>query len=660
MSASSRRLRVLRAVILALVLTLLGRLWQIQLVNGQAYAAKAATERYRDQLVPATRGQILDAEGQPLATNNVELTVTVNPTKLGNQPDGGSQTLARLARLLSTTVPALQDHLRVCSAKVGQPCWNGSPYQPIPVATGVNPRVALQIMELPTQYPAVAVQPTAVRSYPPATSTAAAQLVGYLGPLTQADLASPRYRNDLSTDLIGRDGLEASYDAALRGKDGVTKLAVNHLGQPVRVVSQTPPTPGDTLATSIVGPLQQAVEQAITTAATSAGPQATASGVVLDARTGRVMAMANYPSYNPNEWNGGAGISLANYQALVNGPGHPLINDAIGGEWAPGSTFKVISASAAVTDDGDSINGLYDCPSTVDIDGLVLSNNGEPNYGAITLAQSLIQSCDTVFYNLGQQEYYADQARIARGLPPQENTLHMAQHYGLGQPTGVDLPGESPGRLVGRAGLVAEWKANKANWCAGAKRRTPGTYLQRLDAEDCADGYQFTPAFAAEFEFGQFQTAVTPIQMACVYAAIANGGTVFSPRVGEKLIAPDGEVAQEITPPVRGHLPVAPATLAYLRNALSGVTADPSGTAYGSYLGFPLSQVPVAGKTGTAQVQGKLSTSWFDSFAPANNPKYVVVVVVGNSGYGATYAAPATRAIYDSLFGLEGHPKLVP
>lgn len=660
MSASSRRLRVLRAVILALVVTLLGRLWQLQLVNGQAYAAKAATERYRNQLVPATRGQILDSAGQPLATNNVQLTVTVDPTKLASQPDGGLAALTRLATLLSTTVPALRERLRLCTAKVGQPCWNGSPYQPIPVATGVSQQAALQILELPSQYPAAAVQPTAVRSYPAATAAAAAQLVGYLGPLSAADLSKPRYRNDLSTDLVGRDGLEESYDAALRGQDGVTTLAVNHLGHPVRTVSKRPPVPGDNLVTSINGPLQQVVEGAVASAARSAGPQATSSGVVLDAQTGRVIAMANYPTYNPNEWNGGQGISAAAYRALIAGPGHPLIDEAISGEYTPGSTFKVISTAAAVTGDGDPLNGLYDCPATVNIDGLVLANNGEPGYGAMTLAEALIRSCDTVYYNLGQQEYFADQARIAKGQPPQENMLHMARAFGLGSVTGVDLPGESAGRVVGRAGLLAQWKANKANWCAGAARRPKGSYLQRLDQEDCVDGFQFTPAFAAEFAFGQFETAITPLQMATAYAALANGGTVFAPRVAARLVAPSGAVAQRITPPVRGHLPVPAATLAYIRNALAGVVADPAGTAYGAYIGYPDAQYPVAGKTGTAQVQGKNSTGWFASFAPANNPRYVVVVVVANSGYGASFAAPATRTIYDSIFGVEGHRRLVP
>jgi penicillin-binding protein 2 len=210
-----------------------------------------------------------------------------------------------------------------------------------------------------------------------------------------------------------------------------------------------------------------------------------------------------------------------------------------------------------------------------------------------------------------------------------------------------------------REWLYYFWKDNAhqgQNWCKYG--RANGSYIQQIEYEDCISGNIWEPGQAVDAAIGQGYVSVTPLQLANAYAALANGGTLYSPRIGEALLSPDGKVVQKITPPVLGHLPVAPATLAYIRNALQGVVT--SGTAAGAFAGFPLGTVCVAGKTGTAEVVGKLATSVFASFAPCNNPKFVVIMMIPNSGFGADVSAPAVRQIWDGIYGLQGQKAGLP
>jgi penicillin-binding protein 2 len=231
--------------------------------------------------------------------------------------------------------------------------------------------------------------------------------------------------------------------------------------------------------------------------------------------------------------------------------------------------------------------------------------------------------------------------------------------WGFGKPTGIDLPTESNGTIPTRQWLYWLWHDNAhqgQDWCKGGS--ATGSYVQRIEYQDCQSGYTWEPGQAAIAAIGQGYITVTPLQLANAYAALANGGTLYSPRIAEALISPSGHVATRITPPVLAHVPASAYTLAYIRNALAGVVT--SGTAAGAFAGFPLNKVCVAGKTGTAQLFGKNATSVFASFAPCNNPKYVVVVMLPNSGYGADAAAPAVRQIYDGIFGLEKQKAALP
>jgi penicillin-binding protein 2 len=582
--------------------------------------------------------------------------------KLSN---GGTAVLRRLAILLNMKQSTMLREVRLCTVKVGQPCWSGSPYQPIPVATNVSSKVALEVLEDKRLYPGVSAAIQSVTRYEQPISTDLSQVVGYLQPITASELKS----EDLpgagfsGVDEVGQAGLEQEYDKELRGLPGVTKLAVNAAGQVTGTLSRVKPTAGDFLVTSINSRLQgdvySALANAVHTSQYAGSPTKNGGAAVVMSTTGRVLAMASYPTYNPAVWT--HGISQAEFKKLFSlSDGEPVLNRATQGQYAPGSTFKVTSVAAAVAA-GYSINGEYDCPATVTIGGHAYANDGSPSLGPMSLSEALIVSCDTVFYELAYDIYLRDHVSkddVTSPSYPVQEMQKMELAWGFGRDTGVDLPEENPGSIPTREWLYYFWKDNAhtgQDWCKNG--RANGSYPQQIEYQDCLYGNVWTAGQSVIASIGQGYISVTPLQLARAYVALANGGTLYSPRVGEALITPTGKV-DKITPPVAGHLPVAKSTLAYIRQALAGVVT--SGTAASVFGGFPLSQVCVAGKTGTAQVQGNQSTSVFASFAPCDHPKFVVIVMIPNSGYGADVAAPAVRQIWDDIYGLQGAKAVFP
>jgi len=664
--SSRRRLVVLYALAAAMLVSLGGRLYYLQVMNNTSFTKLAEQNQTRDVIVPAVRGQILDDVGNQLITNKTALVVSVDMMTLNQEPGGAAPVLRRLAPLLGMSYTKLSEQTRLCTKGVPQPCWAGSPYQPIPVDQNVSDQVALQVMEEQKAFPGVTAQVQPVINYPAPYGANPAQVLGYLQPITPQEIASRHLpvTGFSGVDLVGQAGLEAQYDSQLRGKAGTQVVSVNAAGDVTGTVSQTQPTTGDDLATSINAQIQADVQNALAGAihrSRAAGNAANQGAAVVMTTTGRVVAMASYPDYNPGVWTGG--ISQQEFNDLFGTKdGEPIINWAAQGQYAPGSTFKVTTTAAAVAN-GYPLDGLYSCPASFSIGSQKYLNDGNPNLGDMTFATALIQSCDTVYYQLGYNLYLGDNPKANNSTGPNapiQKTQKMELAWGFGQSTGVDLPAESDGSIPTRQWLYYLWKDNAhtgQNWCKYGKQN--GSYIQQIEYQDCQNGWQWEPGQAAIAAIGQGYVTVTPLQLANAYAALANGGTLYSPRIGEALISPTtGQVVQKINPPVIRHLPVSGNTLAYIRNALAGVVTQ--GTAAGAFSGFPLNQVCVAGKTGTAQLFGKNATSVFASFAPCNHPKYVVVVMVPDSGYGADVAAPAVRQIWDSIYGLEGHQAALP
>ena len=662
------RLGVVQVLVLALLATLGGRLWYLQVRSGPQFQAAATANDTRTVAAAATRGVILDDQGHPLVDNKATLQVTVDLNTLKRQPKGGADELARLAALLGQPVQQLALKTRLCTATVGQPCWAGSAYQPVPVAANVPTDVGIEILEDHDKFPGITAQPAAVRTFPAPFGVNAAQLLGYLSPATPAEIAQPGGAFQ-ATDMVGRSGLEAQYDSVLRGKAGVAQVAVDNLGRAVRTVSQTAPVPGNDIVTTIDAHVQEIAEKALAQAVDSAknvfdnetnsvGKGESGAVVVLNVNTGGVVAMASYPTYDPNVWTGG--INPKVYAQLTSpAAGLPLLDRGYQGQYPPGSTFKAVTTSAMLQD-GFSSKGNYDCSTDFKVGNQIFHNFEGEAFGQISLKQAIEVSCDTVFYKVAYDMWVKD-GGIHPVAHPADPVQAMALDFGLGKPTGLDLPGEAGGLIETRQEKLASWQENKADWCAHGRDGYPSVaatdparaeYLKAVAAENCQDGWQFRPGDAVLEAIGQGGVEVTPLQLARVYATIANGGTVYQPHLMQAVMTPGGKVVSTYKPKVVGHVPVDAATRGFLMNALEGVAQ--SGTASGVYGGWPQNTLPVAAKTGTADVYGQNPTSVFASVVPADHPQYAVVMVVPQAGQGAQVSGPGVEQIEEAMFGVQG------
>ncbi|MTB25493.1 MAG: penicillin-binding protein 2, partial [Actinobacteria bacterium] len=384
---SSRRLLVMYILIGSLVVALFGRLYYLQIAAGPKYQQAALDNQSRDIVTPSVRGMILDDRGIPLAVNRTGLVVTVDNVALAKQADGGKAVLTRLAEVLNSDYKTLWTKTQLCGAK-GAPkigCWNGSPYQPIPVTKAAASEAALQIIEHAEQFPGIAAKPEGFRTYPADGGVNAAHILGYLGPVSTEDLQSSSARSVglHPNDLVGKAGLEYQYDNYLRGQSGVRRVVVDRTGAVTRTLQETLPISGNHLVTSIDSKLQTVVEQQL--AAAIARARAGAPGdkrgahkadagaaIVMDVNTGRIMAMASWPTYNPNIWLEGLSFKQAS-DLFSEAEGVPALSRAIQGQLAPASTFKVVSLAAA-SKAGYDFNAKYNCPASLKIGNRVFTN----------------------------------------------------------------------------------------------------------------------------------------------------------------------------------------------------------------------------------------------------------------------------------------------
>jgi len=354
------RLVVIQILVLSLLGTLGGRLWFLQIRNGDEYAKEASGNHVQQVVQPAVRGSILDARGVPIADNETRLVVSASRTDLMKMADDGKGVLTKLAGVLGLKPKDVIQKVRLCDAKTPQPCWNGSPYQPIPITDKATARQALQIRERSEDFPGITAEPEAVRRYAAPGKANTAQVLGYLSPVTDDEITKAKDTDSpyLRSDQVGRSGLERQYDKALRGKAGVTRYEVDNLGRVIGKAKSDKAEPGANLVTSIDARVQRVAEYELDYAMKVARTQFdkitgenykadSGAVVVMEAKTGRVVAMASAPTYDPNAWVGG--ISGKDYTALTGKKSnYPLLNRAIQGQSAPGSTFKVVSTAAAV------------------------------------------------------------------------------------------------------------------------------------------------------------------------------------------------------------------------------------------------------------------------------------------------------------------------
>jgi len=661
-------LLVVQILVVSLMAALFGRLFYLQVAAGPKYRDAALSIQSRDVVAPATRGLIVDGFGVPLAMNKAGLAITIDRVAIDKLDDKGVGVMKRLATLLKLNYADIYQNTRLCGElpkgqKAG--CWQGSRFQPIPITKSADPDIALQIVERSDAFPGVDAQPVAIRSYPSYLEVNAAHVLGYVGPLTESDLLKDNGNQYFRSETIGKTGLEIQYDSFLRGEPGIRTVIVDRKEAVTRESQNTKPVAGDHLVTSLDVRLQASAEKALKDAVLRgrANGYTSDSGaaVVMDIKTGRILALASYPTYDPNAWERGLTVQQAS-DLFSEKKSVPALNRALQGLFAPASTFKAVSVVAAAAA-GYDLNAVYKCPSEVQVGTRAFQNFDSKNQGSMNMKKALAVSCDTIWYQIAFDEWLRD-GGLRPKASPNDYFFKAAQSFKITQKVGIDLPTESTSRLADRTYKKSWYAQNKDFYCNYKERATKAQqtpFLLQLAAENCVDGDKVRAGDAVNLSIGQGDTVVTPLKLTQMYAAIGNGGTIWQAKIAKAIVKTDGTVIQTFTPIKLGTLTAAPSTIKFLQGALREVVV--SGTGAGVFAGFP---IEISGKTGTGQVFGrnpngsqKDDTSWFASYAPSKNPRYAVVMMVGQGGFGASTSGVGVRQIYSTLFGVTGN-KVVP
>ena len=664
MSIRSRiNLIIFQTLVFSLMFALFGRLFYLQVLASDKYQDAAISIQSRDVVTPAVRGAITDINGIPMVVDLPGLVVSINRTVIDEQFGKGTSVLASISTLFGLEYADVYQRTRLCGElprnnRAG--CWNGTRYQPIPLVGNATQDIALKIMENSDAYPGVEVQSVPIRSYPSLSGENVAHVLGYVGSVTDEDLKNPEvnyYRNE----VVGKSGLEIQYNQYLRGTPGVRTFLVNRKEVVTKQDKNIKAISGNNLITNIDARLQAGVERALEAAVKRARASGyrgdSGAGIVLEIKTGRVLAMASYPTYDPSIWQKGLTVKQAQ-DLFSEAKGVPALSRPLQGLFAPASTFKSISVVAAAAA-GYELNKSYDCPASVEIGNRTFKNFDSVAAGRVPLDVGLAISCDSLWYQISYDEWVRD-----GGLKPKSNAndyfFKAAKDFGVGVLTGIDLPSELKGRLPDRQWKQNWYEQNKDFYCNykdRAKKQDLTAYLIEIARENCIDGNKVRAGDAVNFSIGQGDTLVTPLRLAQMYAAIANDGLYYKPQIARAIVDADGKIIKEFKPEVADKIEIEQSTWDFLHRGLRMVVTR--GTAAGVFSGFP---VAVSGKTGTAQVFGKNpngsakdDTSWFASYGPTEDPQYVVVMMVSQGGFGASTSGLGVRNIYETLFGVTGN-----
>ncbi len=619
------RLAVIGLVALGLFAVMVLRLFTLQVVDAGSAKKAVNANQIRVVPIPAPRGVITDRSNTVLAGNKTSQEIMLSRQEALQHPEVIGQ-VAALTGQTPAQVEKILGDLRY------------DPYQPAPIVTDAPAATIQFLQEHQSEYPGVSVQSVTSRFYPQGGQTAA-HILGYIGAISPSELAANKKSGYTIASSFGKTGIEQFYQQQLRGTAGSQALAINARGEFVGVVKQTPPVAGNTVVMNIDLGLQQTVQTALEqqiladrqTPDPRSGklpPAVNGAVLVMDPHSGAILAMASYPTFDLNSFVGG--ISQSDLSGILSSGA--LNNFAISGLYTPGSTFKMITATASLQ------NGLMAANQPVNDPGRFIVPNCQAAFGAgcvfnddeagaglVNLPGALTVSSDYYFYNLG---YLFSVQESKYGTEPIQKT---AAAYGLGVPSGIDLTGASTGRV--------DSAAVRQQLHAASPKNFPNTTWYVGDN--------------IEMAFGQGSTVVTPLEMAIAYSTLLNGGTRYAPQVAAGIVSPNGKVAYKYTPRVTGHISLNPGITDPIIEGLLGVVNDPHGTAFPSfqqYAHFDMKSFQVGGKTGTASnVKGQEPNSWFVGFGPGTNPSYVVVCVIDQGGYGASAAAPVVANIFNYL-----------
>lgn len=565
------------------IAVLIGRAAYLQIYQGEYYAGLADGNRIRIVPSMAPRGTFYDRNGELLVTNRPGFSVSLLPLT---------------APISDDVIDRLSDLLKVPTDEIKTKIAGHSGFNPIRIKTDVTPDIVSIIEEQKSQYPGVVIEVTPIRDY--ILKQEGAHTFGYVSEINDTELEKMKDEGYKSGDIIGKFGLEKVYDKELRGENGGQQVEVDVSGKPVQILGRKEPVPGDDLELTIDINLQQAAEKAVDEQLTQIGAHA-AAAVVMNPQTGEILAMVSRPAFDPNLF--AHGISSKDWNQLNNNPYHPMDNKTITGEYPPGSTFKIVTGTAALTE------GVVTPDEQIFDSGhhwIIPKGNADGEaLGWLNFRTALAHSDNVYFYEMGNR----------LGIDRLEKYARM---FGLGAKTGIDLPYEA-------TGLVANRRYKEKNFDDGE------WYLS--ETFDAAIGQGFN--------------LVTPLQAAMVMGEIAADGKRYKPHVVNRIIAPDGSVVKDFQPELLSQLDVPEEDIKLVQDGLHDVTKY--GTAASSFRGFT---VDIAGKTGTAENSQGRDHGWFVAYGPFDNPNIVVAVIVENGGYGSQSAVPIGRKILDAAFGL--------
>ena len=632
MTDSSRvRISIVGVVVVALFGALVARLWFLQVGSNETYVAAIAESTTRVVQTENARGRILDRDGEVLVDNQVLWAITVRRDLEEERRD---IVLGRVAELLGEphTPEALEQ-------RIADP--RGSLLLPAVIAIDVPEEVRTAVLEHREDFPGIDVTKLTVRRYP--AGAVASHVLGYVGEINEDELERNEGSGYVLTDSIGKAGVERVYERELRGEPRRVTYQVDATGEivgdPVETIEGSV---GDDVQLTVDLDIQRLAQESLEQGILLAREQRNldiddrlenykapaGSVVVLDARDGGVVAMASYPNYDPSQFVAGIPASTWEFWSTEESA-YPLLNRATQGQYAPGSTFKLVTALAALEHGLRTQYTPVQDTGWVEIYGTRFRNAGGTAHGTVDLRKGLSVSSDVYFYTLGEAfwETWAGGDEV-RG----EGIQAVARRYGFGESTGIELEEA--------AGVIPddEWKAEfvDANVDDPAERE---------------DRRRWYPGDSVNLSIGQGDVYVTPLQLANAYAAFANGGTLFQPHVGTAVLRADGTIDDVESTTLRS-VALDPANRQPVLDGLVGAVRDSRGTAAGAFGGFPFDAVPVAGKTGTAEVDGKGDSSLFAGFFPVESPQYVVVAIVEEGGFGSTISAPIVRRIIEGISGI--------
>jgi penicillin-binding protein 2 len=630
------RVAVLGALAMAMFAIIFFRLWYLQVLSGEQYVQEANANRVRQLPIAAPRGQILDREGQPIVASRVTNAVQVVPSAL---PPAGGPRLA-LYRKLGGLLGMSAAHVEALVVK-GR---TALPYAPVTIKTDAGSGVLTVLAERQNEFPGVVQEPVTIRAYP--YGDMAAQLLGYVGQISEPELKLLPFRGVQPGTVVGQEGLEYYYDRYLRGRTGIQRVEVNAAGYPVQSsLAPTPPLAGYSLKVTLDLGLQREAEKALVEGlerARAGGKPAVAGGfVAMNPLNGQVLALGSYPTFNPNKF--AKPLTKSEYAALEGRAGAageqepaPLTDRAVNGTYPTGSTFKPITAmgalEAGVINPSESL-GAGQC---ISVSTEQFCNAGKADYGAVGLVQALKVSSDTYFFEVG--ELANSHGNVIQ---------NMAHELGVGQQTGIDLPSEIEGVVPDAA-----WRAKVNALELACQRRTHRStcgYVSEVRPWSVGDNMHLA--------VGQGDLLTSPLQMAVAYSTLANAfvdggyGTVVRPHLGLEIDDSEGRLVQALpAPPVR-HVHLNDSDLSLVMQGIHEAASQPGGTSADVWTGWDQALHPVYGKTGTAEHVGKEDQSWYLCYIADPTRPIVIAVTVEQGGFGAETAAPIARLIASQWFG---------